>query len=394
MKIPRNSRTTIFFALVASILPAMPISVRSGSSAPKQIEPQSHTNWPQYALTGAAGGALGFLGYKYFKHTKRKKDVQLSRLGQQVGKGVRKKITDYIIPEFEELAYEDRTKLLHLVIPFPIRIIKDALYEARRRASKIFIDYQTVPQEMRDDFEQPGPRAIFGCRIIPGHETLVHHYHNFFAEQQKNPDLIYIKNKTHPRVLLKVPLGVGEFGVVGFTDGDVQIFLHNADRRTINNFSYDQREFIKGIYYTNYQLHMTAEQTKIFDSLPTGIQERLKKNYEIHRYSIYSTLPKMPFNLPSFSPPSIDLDNIFQKSKPFLGLAATAASIVRIGHVKSDDQKVARAGWLGFTLLFWLMAFADKKADDIAWIVPIGGLGLFESALGCYRLGEYLSKKS
>lgn len=283
---------------------------------------------------------------------------------EKIPTAVGKQIKDFIVPEFHKLAYEDREKLLPAVIPIDKTKIKKLLHDVREKCNKIYNSYCRLPRDHQALFQLKGHRplyALFQCREQKSNETNVFEY-DLFTRQQ-NPQYLYIKNQTPPHTILGRTIGVGEFVLIGYTDGDIQILLNDSDRRTLNNLSYEQREFIKGLYHRGGSCELSLKQMEIFESLPQEVQTCLKE----HHWSISIAGQK---------------DNQSQIVNNILGAGAIFLSIERMRQSTESDNAF-RIPWFALSTIYYLKQLhvtdrTRKPEIDDAWKTPIVSLIAFE----------------
>lgn len=264
------------------------------------VKPITKDTAAKMTLAGCAFG-LGWIGYNYWStrpSAEQLADQSDRELKKQVERGGGKDIASNVarlkLREFELLAYEDREKLLTAVI-YIVRdpavnenlfsFIRQAHTECQSKydAYKKSIAENHIPQPLTAE----EPFALTAC-IISRHTNPQLRIVNCLPLQ--NPNNLYIKNVTNPAQFIGRPLMTGECAIIGYSDGDVQIHLHNADRRQIKELTYEQRDLIKRLFtesqgqphapYLIYQ-KLSRLESRIFNSLNSEVQEVLHKNYAV-----------------------------------------------------------------------------------------------------------------
>ena len=242
-------------------------------------------NSAKYLSVAGLAGAVSWVGYKFNQSkSDQAHDEQLKRKLENVGaqdfiEEIGKRALEKF--DFQLLALQDREKLLAAVIP-DIEAIQN-LREYFQFCSRRLLNYwRNNSPEAKAEFSIDGPFALSFAEV--------HREENGYQRKKQLIDFFetrHVKNQIGQSQIIGRNLLAGEFALIGFSDGDIQIHLNNSDRRALNNLSLEQREFIKGLYgREGEEISLSFYQWKIFRSLPWSMQNCLKKHYNLTTWHI------------------------------------------------------------------------------------------------------------
>lgn len=250
-------------------------------------------SWPSeqtVAKTAVAAGCVGvagLIGYTYYKNQpseEERADRELKAdLESKIFRGPVSVAARIKLKEFECLAYEDREKLLPAVIAVNNHEnLLDLLQQAYAGCLQAFEAHQKSLSDAEQKVLHSEEPIALSAILISRHEA--HNHRDIDCLAQQNPQKLFIKNVTNPRVFLGRPLRPGECAIIGYSDGDIQIRLHDSDRRLLNELSLEKRDFIKSLaqHPRNPEgLELDSAETVLFYSLPSEMRNCLSKNYQI-----------------------------------------------------------------------------------------------------------------
>lgn len=254
-------------------------------------------NKAKIATYAGLGISAGLVGYKWFTQSAAQRVTQSAAQKAAEEQADREKQKKYLdermtqdcaqtaaemaLNEFELLAYEDREKLLPAVISVSPRAnnLFDQIFNARERCISRHDDYQRKARDAEQKILRSEEPIALGALVISREFEPIDLIN---CLEKQTPEKLFIKNNTHPRSFFGPPLTAGQCGFVVFSDGDIQIHLHNSDRRALKELPHEQREFIKGLYHQrDTTITLDSDEYAVFKSLKPEMRACLERNYTL-----------------------------------------------------------------------------------------------------------------